>query len=62
MSAEEKEIIRNITAAAAILPDAKREYILGYAEGVIAGYAEGVITTAERVRDAECNAVDKDSA
>ena len=45
MSIEEKEIIRNVMAAVSILPDAKREYILGYAEGVIA--------MAERERNAE---------
>lgn len=36
MSAKEKEIARSITEAVSILPEDKREYILGYAEGVIA--------------------------
>ena len=36
MSANEKEIARSITEAVSILPEEKREYILGYAEGVIA--------------------------
>lgn len=36
MSADEKKIMQTIAAAVSILPDEKREYILGYAEGVIA--------------------------
>ncbi len=36
MSTKEKEIVRNITEAVSILPEKKREYILGYAEGVLA--------------------------
>lgn len=36
MSAEEEKIGRSILAAVSILPEEKREYILGYAEGVIA--------------------------
>ena len=36
MSTKEKEIVRNITEAVSILPEEKREYILGYAEGVLA--------------------------
>ena len=36
MSTKEKEIVRNITEAVCILPEEKREYILGYAEGVLA--------------------------
>ena len=35
MSCEEKNIIKNIIEAVSILPEGKREYILGYAEGVI---------------------------
>lgn len=30
MSTKEKEIVRNITEAVSILPEKKREYILGY--------------------------------
>lgn len=36
MSTKEKEIVRNITEAVSVLPEKKREYILGYAEGVLA--------------------------
>ena len=36
MGADEKELGKIITEAVAALPDEKREYILGYAEGVLA--------------------------
>lgn len=36
MGAEEKKIAQSITEAVSSLPEEKREYILGYAEGVIA--------------------------
>ncbi len=36
MSTKEKEIARSITEAVSALPEDKREYILGYAEGVLA--------------------------
>lgn len=36
MGAEEKKIAHSITEAVSALPEEKREYILGYAEGVIA--------------------------
>lgn len=36
MSAEEKKIAQNIIDAVNVLPDEKREYILGFAEGVLA--------------------------
>ncbi len=36
MGTKEKEIVRNITEAVSLLPEDKREYILGYAEGVLA--------------------------
>ena len=36
MGAEEKKIAQSITEAVSMLPEEKREYILGYAEGVIA--------------------------
>lgn len=36
MSTEEKKLIQSITKAVVTLPDDKREFILGYAEGVIA--------------------------
>ena len=36
MSSEDKRIIKSIIEAVSILPEEKREYILGYAEGVIA--------------------------
>lgn len=36
MSTEEKTIIQRLTQAFLELPDNKREYILGYAEGTIA--------------------------
>ena len=36
MNAEEKKILQTIAAAVSILPDGKRKYIRGYAEGVIA--------------------------
>lgn len=35
MSQNEKEIVQSITEATSVLPDEKREYILGYAEGVL---------------------------
>lgn len=36
MGADEKKLGQKITEAVSILPADKREYILGYAEGVIA--------------------------
>lgn len=36
MSTKEKEIVQSITEAVSVLSDEKREYILGYAEGVLA--------------------------
>ena len=36
MGAEEKKIAKSITEAVSALPEEKREFILGYAEGVIA--------------------------
>lgn len=36
MGADEKKLGQKITEAVSILPDEKREFILGYAEGVIA--------------------------
>ena len=36
MGAEEKKIVKRITEAVSNLPGEKREFILGYAEGVIA--------------------------
>ena len=36
MGADEKRLGKIITEAVAALPDEKREYILGYAEGVLA--------------------------
>lgn len=36
MSAEEKKIIKRIAEAVCTLPEDKREYMLGYAEGVLA--------------------------
>lgn len=36
MGAEEKKIAQSITEAVSALPEDKREYILGYAEGVLA--------------------------
>ncbi len=36
MSKEDNEIIQSITKAVATLPEEKREFILGYAEGVLA--------------------------
>lgn len=35
MSEKEKQIVQTITAAVNIMPEEKRKYILGYAEGVI---------------------------
>lgn len=54
MGAEEKEIARRITDALVSLPDEKREYILGYAEGVIA--------MADRLRCGESPPAVRDSA
>lgn len=36
MGADEKKIIQTIAEAVSILPEERRTYILGYAEGVIA--------------------------
>ncbi len=36
MGSDEKKLAQTIVAAVSILPKEKREYILGYAEGVIA--------------------------
>lgn len=36
MSTKEKEIVKSLTEAVSTLPEEKREYILGYAEGVLA--------------------------
>jgi len=36
LGADKKKLGQAITEAVAILPEAKREFILGYAEGVIA--------------------------
>ena len=36
MSAKEKELVKSITEAVSTLPEEKREYLLGYAEGVLA--------------------------
>lgn len=36
MSTKEKEIVKSITEAVSTLPEGKREYLLGYAEGVLA--------------------------
>lgn len=35
-SMSEKEIVKSVTEAVSALPEEKREYILGYAEGVLA--------------------------
>lgn len=48
MSTKEKEIVRTITEAVSALPEGKQEYILGYAEGVIA--------MADRMKPGEPNA------
>lgn len=50
MGADEKKLAQAILAAVAILPEDKREYILGYAEGVIA-MAGRMYGTAERAQD-----------
>lgn len=36
MSAEEKNVVSRITEAFSRLPEGKREFVLGWAEGVIA--------------------------
>lgn len=56
MSANEKEIARSITEAVSILPAEKREYILGYAEGVIA------MAEQTRCKELPVDASAKDSA
>ena len=40
MSNSEKEVILSLTEAVAALPENKREFILGYAEGVLAMAAQ----------------------
>ena len=47
MGDEEKDVGRTIMKAMDILPDEKREYLLGYAEGVIA-MANHLRTTAAK--------------
>ena len=41
MEIQEREFAQRLARAASVLPDRKREYILGYAEGVLA-MADGV--------------------
>ena len=36
MSVEEKQVIQTITEAVNVLPPDKRDYLLGYADGVLA--------------------------
>lgn len=36
MSVTEKELVKSITEAVSTLPEKKKEYLLGYAEGVLA--------------------------
>ena len=48
MNADEKKIVQTIAAAVSVLPAEKREYILGYAEGVIACSGK---PDAERLQD-----------
>lgn len=36
MSIKEKEVVQSIAEAVSVLSERKREYILGYAEGVLA--------------------------
>lgn len=36
MGTDDKKVLQIVTEAMNILPDEKREYIIGYAEGVIA--------------------------
>ena len=50
MGADEKKLVQAILAAVAVLPEEKREYILGYAEGVIA-MAGRMCGIAERAQD-----------
>lgn len=54
MGAEEKKIAQSITEAVSALPEEKREYIIGYAEGVIA--------MAERLRCRESPPAVRESA
>lgn len=54
MSTKEKEIVKSITEAVSTLPEEKREYLLGYAEGVLA--------MADRVRRNDPPPVARDSA
>lgn len=54
MSIKEKEIVKSITEAVSTLPEEKREYLLGYAEGVLA--------MADRARRNDPTPVARDSA
>ncbi|MCI8843838.1 MAG: hypothetical protein HFF08_06990 [Oscillospiraceae bacterium] len=54
MEIQEREFAQRLARAASVLPDRKREYILGYAEGVLA--------MADRARNADQPLAAKDSA
>lgn len=54
MEIQEREFAQRLARAASVLPDRKREYILGYAEGVLA--------MADQARNADQPLAAKDSA
>lgn len=47
MSSKDGKTVKTIAKAMEILPDSKCEYLLGYAEGVIAALAEKSIQTSD---------------
>ena len=54
MSTKEKDLVKSITEAVSTLPEGKREFLLGYAEGVLA--------MADRTRREDPPPADRDSA
>lgn len=47
MTAEEQQIAENLAKALALLPDDKKEFLLGYAEGVAAMAATNDVRTSK---------------
>lgn len=55
MSEREKQIAENLAEAVAKLPDGKREFLLGYAEGVAAMADKAKEAQEGRAREADTN-------
>ena len=50
MEIQEREFAQRLARAASVLPDRKREYILGYAEGVLAQRRPAACGQGQRVK------------